>query len=176
MGLKRLADFAEGLTGDDPQAWCDAIMTDMTGGDVVADDVVVACLQLTGASWPADGPAVLRRTLTRPSQLAATRDALRAWAARQCLSPARTDDLLTACGEILANALEHGSSGPVDLRVLRADRWQIRVDVTDRGGWRPRQSDATRERGLAVVSRVAERISLDLGRNGTRLTVVLSLR
>jgi hypothetical protein len=51
-GLDRLAALAAGLAGSDAQHWADALLTGMTGGQVISDDVVVACFHLRGE--PAD--------------------------------------------------------------------------------------------------------------------------
>jgi hypothetical protein len=47
-GLDRLAALAAGLTGTDAQHWSDSLLTGMTDGQIISDDVVVACLHLRG--------------------------------------------------------------------------------------------------------------------------------
>jgi ANTAR domain len=47
-GLERLAALAAGLTGTDAQHWSDSLLTGMTGGQIISDDVVVACFHLRG--------------------------------------------------------------------------------------------------------------------------------
>jgi serine phosphatase RsbU (regulator of sigma subunit)/integral membrane sensor domain MASE1 len=46
-GLDRLAAAAAGIAGADPQAWCDTVLSELTGGRTLDDDVVLMCLQLT---------------------------------------------------------------------------------------------------------------------------------
>ncbi|MGY1670448.1 SpoIIE family protein phosphatase [Geodermatophilus sp. SYSU D00710] len=45
-GLDRLASVAGRLDGASPQAWCDAVMEQLTGGQQLHDDVVLICLRL----------------------------------------------------------------------------------------------------------------------------------
>jgi len=47
-GLDRLAALAAGLSGTDAQQWCESLLTGMTDGQLISDDVVVACLHLRG--------------------------------------------------------------------------------------------------------------------------------
>ncbi len=47
-GLDRLAALAAGLTGTDAQHWADSLLAGMTAGQVISDDLVVACLHLRG--------------------------------------------------------------------------------------------------------------------------------
>jgi hypothetical protein len=49
-GLDRLAALAASLAGTDAQHWSDFLLTGMTDGQVISDDVVVACLHLRGES------------------------------------------------------------------------------------------------------------------------------
>jgi len=53
-GFDRLAALAESLTGTDAQHWSDSLLAGMTDGQVISDDVVVACFHLRGA--PSGGP------------------------------------------------------------------------------------------------------------------------
>jgi serine phosphatase RsbU (regulator of sigma subunit) len=49
-GLLHLASIAAGLDGASPQAWCDAVMQELTGGQRLHDDVVLICLRLQPSS------------------------------------------------------------------------------------------------------------------------------
>ncbi|WP_281897857.1 SpoIIE family protein phosphatase [Phytohabitans aurantiacus] len=177
VGLDRLATAASELAGADPQAWCDQLLRAMTHGYTVTDDIVVACLYLDGPTSGAAGSA-LRLRLVSPDDLAPTRRTLRGWCARQDLSEDETDALLLACNEALSNALEHAyrglPAGPVALKVVRVDRRQVRVEVSDRGRWRANSyHDAERGRGLNLVNKLARRVVVDLSDSGTRVTITL---
>jgi serine phosphatase RsbU (regulator of sigma subunit) len=80
-GLSRLTSIASRLDGAHPRAWCDAVMRELTGGQLLHDDVVLICLRLQPSTPdavvpptvpPEAGrtPSVLRglSTLTRPQQ------------------------------------------------------------------------------------------------------------
>ncbi len=91
--------------------------------------------------------------------------------------------LAQALGNLVANALEHGS-GPVELR-RRTVGGRALVEVRDAGPAqdRPRGGGAgkpRRGRGLAIAARAAEeaggRVALDCGDHGTVAVVELPLR
>ena len=177
-GLKRLEDLAVTLVTADAQAFSDAVLAAMTAGHLVEDDVVVACLAMHGTLAAGAGSAVLRRTVRAPGELAATRVLLRTWAAAQHMSAEQVEALLLVCTEALTNALEHGHPGgeaAAELTVLRADHGHVRVEVSDQGGWQPSPRDGGGQgRGLTVISRLAQRATLDLRENGTRVVATLS--
>ncbi|MGY1779106.1 SpoIIE family protein phosphatase [Geodermatophilus sp. SYSU D01036] len=50
VGLARLASVAATLDGVHPRAWCDALMSELTGGQRLHDDVVLLCLRLQPAA------------------------------------------------------------------------------------------------------------------------------
>jgi serine phosphatase RsbU (regulator of sigma subunit)/integral membrane sensor domain MASE1 len=49
-GMARLASVASGLESAHPQAWCDAVMEELTGGQRMHDDVVLICLRLQSST------------------------------------------------------------------------------------------------------------------------------
>ncbi|MFV2084198.1 SpoIIE family protein phosphatase [Micromonospora sp. LOL_021] len=177
-GLDRLGRAAAGLSGTEPQVWCDRLLDAMTDGQVITDDTVVACVHLDGLPTGTDGSPVLRLTLTSPADLSAARRALRDWSAGNDLTPDQVDALLATCNEALINSLEHAyhgrPDGPVALQVMLLDRQQVRVEVTDRGHWRGHSHDGSdRGRGLDLINRMARRLVLDLSNAGTRVTITL---
>ncbi|MDG4762691.1 SpoIIE family protein phosphatase [Solwaraspora sp. WMMD406] len=177
-GLGRLSTIAAGLPGDEPQQWCDRLLTDMTAGQAITDDIVVVCVRLGGLPTDGEQATVLRATLSSPADLAATRQALRRWSAGHEMSADQTDALLATCNEALINALEHAyhgrPAGPVALQVVLLDRQQVRVEVTDRGAWRGHSyGDGDRGRGLDLINRLSRRAVLDLSEAGTRVTITL---
>jgi anti-sigma regulatory factor (Ser/Thr protein kinase) len=177
VGLDRLAAIAGTLTSADPQFWCDTLLDGMTAGQLVTDDIVVACLRLAGPPPAVSGEPVLRLTLTAVEHLAAARRALRAWSAAQELSAEQTDVLLVTCTEALGNALAHaydGRAGWATVKVVRVGGRQVRIEVSDGGRWRAGPSDEVhRGRGLMLINRLARRVLLDLDATGTRVTITL---
>jgi serine phosphatase RsbU (regulator of sigma subunit) len=51
-GFDRLVSVAAAQDGDDPQAWCDAVIAELTRGHRLADDVVLLCVALRGVDLP----------------------------------------------------------------------------------------------------------------------------
>jgi Stage II sporulation protein E (SpoIIE) len=47
-GFEQLAQAVGDLPAGDPRASCDALLSVMTGGETLADDVAIACIDLTG--------------------------------------------------------------------------------------------------------------------------------
>jgi Stage II sporulation protein E (SpoIIE) len=64
-GLDRLAALAASLTGTDAQHWSDSLLTGMTDGQIISDDVVVARLHLRG-EHNGGSPSPNWKSRTRP--------------------------------------------------------------------------------------------------------------
>lgn len=138
------------------------------------------------ARWPrltfggTGGLAPLRLEVCgHPAQLTPLRHALHGWLRA---TGADEDDVVAlqiAAGEAAANAVEHAYHGvdPGSVR-LAADLEAgnvVRVEVGDRGRWRPqRELDNGRGRGLLLMRECVDEVSLARSAQGT--TVVLRLR
>lgn len=133
-------------------------------------------LRMTAAGW-------------RPATQSEGRRLQMRWDGAPALVRADPDRLAQALGNLVANAVEHGS-GPVELRG-RTDGGRAVVEVRDSGpggGRRPPQrwgSDrgrgrSDRGRGLAIAARAAEeaggRITIERREDGTTAAVELPLR
>jgi PAS domain S-box-containing protein len=176
-GLRQLAARAQAQRGQDAQRWCDLLLAEMTTGQALADDVVIACLQLRG-SPAAGGPRTLRRSLRHPDDLALTRIAVREWAAGQQLPAGLTEALLAATGEGLANALEHAyhgqPPGPAEITLERLPDGRVRAEISDHGRWRQGvHNRGDRGSGLTLMHRMADEVILDISRRGTRLVLII---
>jgi anti-sigma regulatory factor (Ser/Thr protein kinase) len=139
---------------------------------------------MAGRPWLTVGgtanPAALRlEVLGRPEQLLPLRGALRSWLQA---AGATEDDVVAmqiAAGEAAANAVEHAYTGvePGTVR-LAADLEPgdvVRVEVGDRGRWRPQQEvNNVRGRGLLLMRECVDEVSLTRSPHGT--TVVLRLQ
>ncbi|MEU8007491.1 ATP-binding protein [Catellatospora sp. NPDC049111] len=82
------------------------------------------------------------------------------------LSTARAEMLMLAVSELMSNTIEHTGGGGV-VRVW-AEAGAVVCEVRDQrpGGWRPASAvmpaaDAIRGRGMAIVSRVCDAVSVD---------------
>jgi anti-sigma regulatory factor (Ser/Thr protein kinase) len=163
VGLSRLADLAV-IVGDGPN-WPDELVRRMTAG---AGDDDVALLAVAFAP-------TFRVTLpAAPERLAGLRRQLRAWLAAVGAADDAADDVLLACGEAAANAVEHAfPDGPgqliVELR-LSANRALI-MRVTDTGRWRRVPAPGDRGRGLPLMHAVMDSVMVEPGEGGTVVTM-----
>lgn len=125
-------------------------------------------------------PAALRLEVCgRSDELRPLRCALRAWL---LTTGANADDVVAmqiAAGEAAANAVEHAydgiEPGPVWLAADMERRDVVRVEIADRGRWRPqRDLNSGRGRGLLLMRECVDEVTL--ARSPTGTTVVLRLR
>jgi anti-sigma regulatory factor (Ser/Thr protein kinase) len=128
-----------------------------------ADDVAVVAARLPAlranlrTTWPA-----------QPEALVAIRRLLRRWLRARGASEDELHDILVACQEACANAVEHAyGPGHAHFEVGAEDRaGTIRIAVSDRGRWRaPRGTH--RGRGLLLMQSLMESVDVDHGPAGT---------
>jgi anti-sigma regulatory factor (Ser/Thr protein kinase) len=109
-----------------------------------------------------------------PERLAGLRRQLRAWLAAVGAADDAADDVLLACGEAAANAVEHAfPDGPGELTVelrLSADRALI-MRVADTGRWRRVPAPGDRGRGLPLMHAVMDSVMVEPGEGGTVVTM-----
>jgi anti-sigma regulatory factor (Ser/Thr protein kinase) len=148
---------------DEPELKCRAIISKLTEGIEVADDVAVLAVQAVGlhelleVEVPADA-----------EQLATLRYLIRRWVAAH----GGTDDdcaaFAIAVTEACGNSIEHAyGPGDASLRV-RASLvdGEATVTVSDTGTWRdPRGQD--RGRGIPVMREFMDDVQIDTGDHGT---------
>jgi anti-sigma regulatory factor (Ser/Thr protein kinase) len=81
------------------------------------------------------------------------------------------DDVITAVGEALANAIEHaypaGSSGDIEIVATLEGRDRVVVAVTDHGSFVEREERAGRGFGLRIVRQIARDVQIDTARGTT---------
>jgi PAS domain S-box-containing protein len=166
-GLDRLRDIATSAPVD-PERLADHVLSGMLGDAIRPDDVAILAVQM------APLPAELRVRLTGPrDDLSAVRDELRVWLGRQDVGRRQAEDVILACSEAVANAIEHayGSrDGPVEVRGRREpDR--VVVAVADSGRWRaPHENE--RGRGLGVIDAMMDRVEILKRSDGTEVRMV----
>ena len=167
-GLDRLREL--GAACADPERICADVVDDLVA-DGPADDVAVIAARLPPleqdlrTAWPA-----------RAEALVGVRRLLRRWLQAHGASEDEMHDILVACQEACANAVEH-AYGPghahfdVDAE-HRAGR--VRITVRDRGRWRePRGSH--RGRGLILMRSLMESVDIDHGAGGTVVSLERTL-
>jgi anti-anti-sigma factor len=106
------------------------------------------------------------------------------WSAGLDLAPDLRRALQVAAGEALTNSIEHayprggapgGDTGAVEITGRLSQRGDLHVTVADAGTWRrPEPGPSLRGRGLAIMSRLMDRLQVTDDAGGT--TVELTLR
>ena len=162
-GLRRLAESAVAI-GDGP-GWSDELVRRMTVG---AGDDDVALLAVAFAP-------MFRATLpASPEKLAGLRRELRGWLATVGTDDDTAADVLLACGEAAANAVEHAfPDEPGELTVelrLSAGRG-LTLRVADTGRWRRVPAPGDRGRGLPLMHAVMDSVRVEPGEGGTVVTM-----
>jgi len=106
------------------------------------------------------------------NHLAPSRAALRSWLTQAGVEPDQIQDVLTATGEAVANAIEHGYSdqpeGTVSLRATAVVD-ALQVTVIDSGTWKaPRIiPGVNRGRGITLMRGLMEDLTIDSNEAGT---------
>jgi len=122
-------------------------------------------------------PTADSMTYAQASDLAAVRAFVRMSALGLGLPPSRVELLALAVSELTTNTLQHTSGGG-RVRVW-TDRDQIVCDVVDRGAMRtfgPMPTAASvRGRGLAIVERVSDEVSISNDPDGTLVRIRMNL-
>lgn len=119
------------------------------------------------------------RCAAQPRSVAPIRHALQAFLAALGFDGDALDDVTTAAGEALANAVEHayGHAGAdacdVELRA-RLDREKLTVDICDRGRFKHRAPIAGRGFGLRIIHAIAQESSVDIS-DGTRVRMLFNV-
>jgi anti-sigma regulatory factor (Ser/Thr protein kinase) len=154
QGLRRLAESASG-SHDGLEELCDRLLETLrpTG----EDDVALLALQPMQLS-----PGRLKFTMrAEPRVLSKLRQALGRWL-EQCAAGEREGrEIVLACNEAVANAIEHAygpADGAVELDAVLADD-VISITVRDHGSWRePRGRN--RGRGLTLIETFMDSVSV----------------
>jgi PAS domain S-box-containing protein len=170
-GLAELARSASNGTRRDLEALCDRVLD--TVGPRAEDDVAMIVLRPTPLA-----PGPLRLTVpAEPVALAALRRSLRRWLGACKATADECNDIVLACSEALANAIEH-AYGPGDAEVEMDAAFsgdQVSIVVRDFGRWREPRGD-NRGRGLTLIQAVMDSVSVAAGNDeGTEVRMVRRL-
>jgi anti-sigma regulatory factor (Ser/Thr protein kinase) len=117
--------------------------------------------------------------IARPEAARPIRHAVAAFlAASGRVDDDRTDDILTAVGEALANVVEHAYEGKEESEIELLARLEtdntLAVDVFDRGTFIDRAPRPNRGFGMKIVKAIAQNVSVDIG-DGTHVRMVFTL-
>ncbi len=166
VGLRRLADLAADYAERGSGDWCERLVDTMLAG---SGDDDVALLRVTYR------PVLSRRLPAEPARLAGLRRELRGWLAGLGASDDEVADVLLACGEACANAVEHayrgGGDGELTVELVLDDDRELRLRVTDTGRWRVVPAPGDRGRGLPLMRAVMDAVDVARGAGGTVVTM-----
>jgi anti-sigma regulatory factor (Ser/Thr protein kinase) len=113
----------------------------------------------------------------RPANARPLRHAVAAFlAATGQVDPEACDDILTAVGEAVANAVEHAYEGVEENEVellARLEDDALAVDVFDRGTFIERAPRAGRGFGMRIVEAIAREVRINVD-NGTHVRMIFN--
>jgi GAF domain-containing protein/anti-sigma regulatory factor (Ser/Thr protein kinase) len=168
-GLERLRRLAEDAA--EPEALCAAATAQLVP-EAPADDIAMIAARLPAVderllhTWPAEKEA-----------LADVRLMLRRWLHRHGADADEAYDIVVACQEACANAVEH-AYGPgrrtFDLEATYAEG-RVRVTIRDRGRWRPPRG-AHRGRGVPLMRALMEHVHVEHTDEGTVVVLERTLQ
>jgi serine phosphatase RsbU (regulator of sigma subunit)/anti-sigma regulatory factor (Ser/Thr protein kinase) len=164
-GLERLRGLAEG--GGPATTLCDAVVARAAVNGQPADDLAVLVVRTLPLGdrlmtrWPADAEV-----------LSSVRHLLRRWLRRYGASEDEIYDIMVACQEACANAVEHAyAPGGAAFEVeAQHSGGQIELVVRDRGQWRPARGDH-RGRGLPLMEALMDEVEVVQAPEGTSIVL-----
>jgi anti-sigma regulatory factor (Ser/Thr protein kinase) len=168
-GLARLVKSVSKGHGD-LEGLCDRLLATVGGGE---DDVALLALEPLQAV-----PEYLQLTMPAdPLRLVSLRRELRRWLTACEATDEERNDIVLACNEAFANAIEHAygpGDGSVEMVAALSDH-EISITVRDFGRWRePRGNN--RGRGLPLIEAVMDSLTVVKGdREGTVVRMVRKL-
>jgi anti-sigma regulatory factor (Ser/Thr protein kinase) len=171
-GLERLLDAAASVRGLSADAATARLLEQLFSGREQEDDVALLTLQLLEETVP----RLLVHEAARPERLTAVRRELRAWLRSAGVPERAVADVVLACGEALANAVEHAHSeqngeGSVTLEARLHPPGEIVARIRDDGRWRNWTTADDRGRGLAVMRSLMGSVDVAVGGDGTVVTL-----
>jgi anti-sigma regulatory factor (Ser/Thr protein kinase) len=159
-GLERLRAAAAGTA--DVEALCTGLVERFVPRERLDDVAMIAARiepvseRLSG-SWPADRSVLL-----------GIRQLLRRWLHGHGASDEEAYDIVVACQEACANAVEHAYRPGVHFFDLEAafEGGRVRVTVRDSGRWRPPRG-TNRGRGVMLMRGLMDSVEIEHGDDGT---------
>jgi anti-anti-sigma factor len=142
-------------------------------GEAAPDDIAIVTLAV-------DPHPVDRLDITlpaQPSSLRLMRHALRQLSRGLHLEEETVSALMIASGEAVNNAIEHAYAASPGTVVLRAAprEGMLRVEIHDRGRWRPERSHKTGGRGLDLIRALADEVDIVTTPAGTTVMFAVPL-
>src|SRR5690606_36906499 len=145
---------------------CDRLLRRFTSAGSAPDDITVLAVTLDRV-----GRSLRRTYPARLEMLRVIRRDARSWLDANDVGEDRSADVLLACGEACANAIEHGTSGSeddiIEVSFEVDDDLGAVVTVRDPGRWPGWSRVAQRGRGLHIMQSVMDVVDIDSGDDGT---------
>jgi anti-sigma regulatory factor (Ser/Thr protein kinase) len=169
VGLERLRELCAG--GEDVERVCSTALDELLPREP-SDDVAIVVARMPPladdlrTSWPAT-----------PEALVSVRRILRRWLAFHGAEDEELHDVVVACQEACANAVEHAYGPGHAYFDVEADHREsrIRVTVRDEGRWRPPRG-SHRGRGLPLMRALMDSVDVEHGTEGTVVVLERTLR
>ncbi|TMM04724.1 MAG: GAF domain-containing protein [Actinobacteria bacterium] len=164
-GLTRLADIAV-RAGEDVEGFCDHVLSALADGHDSTDDVALLAVRVL----PPERGALHLRLPADPLALAALRQSLTHWLRQNEASDHEIFEIVFACNEAAANAIEHAyglEQGSFEFEAHMNGAEMVAV-VRDFGRWRPARGQ-NRGRGLELVHRMMDSAEVVPHERGTEV-------
>jgi PAS domain S-box-containing protein len=171
-GLERLRLAAAGGAVTDLEELCDLVLASLVERDV-DDDIALLALQPVLLA----GRPLHLRVPAEPRSLAPLRHTLRRWLREVDAGRQESYEILVACGEACANAIQHPFAARQDiLEIDLALRDQdVELVVRDTGTWRSASSGGGGH-GLALIRQLMDSVQIQSGPGGTEVQMRRRLR
>lgn len=171
-GLARVRAVAARSAALDVDGLLDRLLAEGLPGRPTSDDVALLALR----ALPLDPRRVTVRLPAVPSSLVTLRHTLRRWLSAARLRDDEGYEILTACNEACANAIEH-AYGPADdafaLEATLTDG-EVTVTVRDAGRWRPARDQ--QGHGLRLMRALMDAVDVASSPHGTVVRMRRRLR
>jgi PAS domain S-box-containing protein len=171
-GLDRLREAVAERVDADVDDLCGTLLELLVPPDA-PDDVAILAARLV----PVDQRRFSLRVPADPSKLATVRRTVGRWLARLELGADETEDLVLACSEACANAMEHAygpGEGFVEVEA-EAEGGEITMVVRDAGRWRSSRN-LDRGRGLRMIEACVDSYAITRSDSGTELRMRRAIR
>jgi serine phosphatase RsbU (regulator of sigma subunit)/anti-sigma regulatory factor (Ser/Thr protein kinase) len=178
VGFARLADTVAAAAGPSlgPEEVCEQVLAGLLGETPTGDDV--ALLVLRRAPRPSQPLELV--SPADPGELSGLRAAVRIWLAAAGADPEEAGDVTLACGEALANAVEHAyrdhEGGRLELRLSPDGAGGIVLSIRDQGSWRPSRPVRDRGRGLPLMRMLMDSVEVARTEGGTEVVMRRRIR
>ena len=169
LGMARLRDVLRDAPSVHPEALADRLLADLIGEIPQDDDVAVLCLRAAP-----EAPPLVISMPAEAAALADVRASVRRWLVEIPLSEEAREEVVLACNEACANAVEHAYlEGPVaPVRVsLDRDATDITIEIVDEGAWRQDGEDPERGLGMSLIRALMDEVDVRPSDDGTVVTM-----